>query len=74
MVALELHPSFQDYIDIDVNKYKTVNISLPRPLVRTKLYMSLTKCLDQAVKTETALDGSTTDGYEILTSMEKKYG
>ena len=68
MVALDLHPSFQDYIDIDVNKYKTVNISLPHPLC-TKLYMSLTKCFDQAVKTEIVLDGSTMDGYEILISM-----
>ena len=73
MVALELHPSFQSYVEVDINKYKSIKTSLPHPL-RTKLYMALTKCLDQVIKTDIGIDGSITDGYEILQKLERKYG
>ena len=73
LVSIELHPSFAQYLQRDINGYKSVSESIPTSL-RTKLYMALSKCLDSEVKIDVGLNGSITDGYDILLRMEKRYG
>jgi len=74
MLTIKLHPSFSKYVEKSISRGTYLIESLPNDL-RGTLYMSLSKALDNSVKTDISWDDTEeSDSILILARMESEFG